>query len=100
MTITADEIVKELREYTYWCGSSNNASRDIHPGICDMAADRIESLQAQLATAQERERAAVALIRPDCSYCKNCGTDICPGGKCQFQGYEYFEWRGMPGRAE
>ena len=54
-----DEIVKELREHTYWCGSSNDASRNIHPHICDSAVDLIESLQAQLTESQRRQKAAV-----------------------------------------
>lgn len=47
------DTAQELRQFTYWCGADNPASRDIHPPICDKAADLIESLQAQLAEAKE-----------------------------------------------
>lgn len=41
-------LVSELRNYTYWCGSSQPYSRDIHPPICDEAADYIEALENAL----------------------------------------------------
>lgn len=51
--MNATEIVKALREYTYWCGSSGPASHDIHPQICDVAADLIEQQEAELAALKE-----------------------------------------------
>jgi hypothetical protein len=56
------EIVKELRNYEYWCGSSGKYARDIHPHICERAADMIESLQAKLTESRAREDAAVECV--------------------------------------
>lgn len=38
------DLVKELREYIYWLGSSGKYAHDIHPKVCDEAADAIEEL--------------------------------------------------------
>lgn len=37
-----DSLIKSLREYTYWLGVSGKESRDIHPKICDEAAEALE----------------------------------------------------------
>ena len=78
----ADEIVRELRD----------------PENCDVldyiddAADLIDSLTAQLAASQRREKAAVEDINllEDCSVCKHRDLDSCDlaGTEC------HFEWRG------
>lgn len=47
-------LVKELRSYTYWCGSDHPYSHDIHPKICDQAADRIEALERALNIVSEQ----------------------------------------------
>lgn len=44
-----DELIRKLREWTFWCGSTHRYSHDIHPHICDDAANALEELQAQLA---------------------------------------------------
>lgn len=38
------ELIKELKEYTYWFGGSLPCSREIHPPICDRAAEAIAEL--------------------------------------------------------
>jgi hypothetical protein len=60
--VNTDNIVKELRCFKYWCGCDSPASRDIHPKICDEAADTIEALRAQM----ERESP-----KP-CEFCDKC----------------------------
>lgn len=66
-------------------------------GVCKAtvdraAADLIDSLTAQLAESQRREKAAVEDINllEDCGVCKHHDLDSCDlaGTKC------YFEWRG------
>lgn len=47
--ISTEQIVKALREYKYWCGSTSDAARDIHPLICDTAAERLVSQAAEIA---------------------------------------------------
>lgn len=37
-------LIQELRSYTYWLGKDEPCSRDIHPPICDAAADAIQAL--------------------------------------------------------
>jgi len=44
---STEELIQMLHKFTYWCGSSSNAAHDIHPTICDLAADALESLQAE-----------------------------------------------------
>lgn len=38
------DLIIRLRKETYWLGSGGPYSRDIHPVICDEAADAIELL--------------------------------------------------------
>lgn len=38
------ELIERLRGYTYWLGKDEPCSRDIHPPICDEAADAISTL--------------------------------------------------------
>lgn len=38
------ELIERLRGYTYWLGKDEPCSRDIHPPICDEAADAISAL--------------------------------------------------------
>lgn len=49
------ELLERLRKETYWSGSSGPGSREIHPLICDEAADAIAELMAR-AEAAERQR--------------------------------------------
>lgn len=65
------DLVNELREYTYWLGSGEGYSRDIHPPICDKAADRIEELK------KERDEAIEAI-------CGICGVFPCPMEGCRW----------------
>lgn len=37
------ELIEALRSYTYWFGGGSTVSRDIHPPICDKAADTLEA---------------------------------------------------------
>ncbi len=100
--MNADEIVRALK---------SNAEVNHHAAVMMMAADLIETLQAQLAASQRRERAAVedlkdALYDPltiDCGYCKYRGAETdehvaTTGGchACENHGgfYDCFEWRG------
>lgn len=39
-----EELCERLSKYTYWSGSSNKGSRDIHPLICDEAIEAIKEL--------------------------------------------------------
>jgi hypothetical protein len=43
---------------------------------------------------QRRELATIQDIHVCCPTCIHCAKPICPGGKCSFQGYEYWKWRG------
>ena len=83
--MTTDEIVKALHKY------AKNAQESFEVDTMrdfDLAADLIESLQAQLAESRRREQAAVedmtAVLKRDsddiCAYCKNrieCKNEQC-----------------------
>lgn len=62
--------------------------------------DHIEALDARLAKAERERDAAVEDIKIGvrCDTCKHMGTDRCGHGKCQLQGYGYWQWRGVPER--
>lgn len=38
------ELIERLRKYTYWLGQSGPESKDMHPVICDEAADALEQV--------------------------------------------------------
>lgn len=42
-----EKLIERLRSYTYWLGQDGPESHDIHPLICDEAADAISMLQAE-----------------------------------------------------
>ena len=103
--MNADEIMRALK---------SNAEVNHHAAVMMMAADLIESLQAQLAASQRRERAAVEdmklivdAVREEhcdetcCFACKfDCDTSITDSGDyaCECPGFERddcFEWRGL-----
>lgn len=48
------EQIERLRKETYWSGSSGIGSRDIHPKICDEAADSIAVLLDRAEEAESR----------------------------------------------
>lgn len=85
--MNADEVVKELRRR----GLSNGTTLGYHSGLFEAAADMIESLQAQLAEAQKREKAAVEdlVAIGDCRTCGNKNAWCDNPDRCK--GYE---WRG------
>lgn len=39
---TVIDLIQKLREYTYWLGKDEPCSRDIHPPICDVAANVLQ----------------------------------------------------------
>jgi hypothetical protein len=108
--MNADEIVNRLREYAKRCDGVHSCWNDT---TLISAADLIESLQAQLAASQRRERAAVedmklivdAVREAHCdeTCCFACKYDadfsIAPSGdwanECPgFERDDCFEWRG------
>lgn len=48
------ELIDALNKETYWLGSSQPYSRDVHPVICDAAIEMLERLHSELATANAR----------------------------------------------
>lgn len=73
-------LVERLRNETYWLGGSEPYSHDVHPTICDEAAEVITDLIARVEAAEaraekaERERdAAIKMLRKIewCNGCKN-----------------------------
>ena len=46
------ELIERLKKETYWCGSSEAYSREIHPLICDEAASAIGELLSNLKAAE------------------------------------------------
>lgn len=56
--MNAEEIVNELRRH----GLSNGTALGTHVGICDIAADLIESLTAELTKSQRREKATATAL--------------------------------------
>ena len=96
-----DEIARALRDYASDCDSdSEYCFQCTFACVCDkfdnnapkIIADLIDSLTAQLAASQRREKAAVEDINllEDCSVCKHRDLDSCDlaGTEC------HFEWRG------
>ena len=96
----ADEIVRALRDYASDCDDCGDCLYCDFACVCGkfdynapkIIADLIESLTAQLAASQRREKAAVEDINllEDCGVCKHHDLDSCDlaGTKC------HFEWRG------
>ena len=95
----ADEVVRALRDYASDC-DGDVCFLCTFACVCDkfggnapkIIADLIESLTAQLAESERREKAAVEDINllEDCGVCKHHDLDSCDlaGTEC------HFEWRG------
>ena len=83
----ADEIVRAMRDYAYDCDADDACFQCTFAWVCDklnnnapkIIADLIDSLTAQLAASQRREKAAVEDINllEDCSVCKHRHLDSC-----------------------
>jgi len=99
--MTPDEIVRALRN----CKAYKTKS-DLQTTML-MAADMIESLQAELTASQRREQAAVEDMTQmaqqhllgDCTFCKHRSTpDMrhkpCKGCIQKNSSHKHFEWRG------
>lgn len=79
------KLIGRLKKETYWSGSSGAGSRDIHPVICDEAADAI----AKLLERAERAEKQLAESEPKHGHweeieddygglyyqCSNCGDE-------------------------
>jgi hypothetical protein len=91
--MNADEIVRALRENAEWC-DANEYEVPICMGDNQRgAADLIESLQAQLAESQRRERAAVKDLNGPgacftCKHFRRNGGDCFGAGRCRLDGIE------------
>lgn len=59
-------------------------SRDLIPALC-----------TALEQAEKERDAAIEDISPSCFTCKKRNTNTCPGSKCNFQMYDYWQWRGV-----
>jgi hypothetical protein len=95
--MNADEIVRSLRENAEWC-DANEYEVPICMGDNQReSADLIESLQAQLAESQRRERAAAEDLKIS-AYCRTCakGCGLCEAlSKRDHEGgCKDYEWRG------
>jgi hypothetical protein len=73
--MNANEIVKTLRAIAKRCDGTHSCW---YSGTLKNAADCIESLQAQLAESQRREKAAVEVVR--CGKCRHYNTTGCSDG--------------------
>lgn len=78
-------LVERLRNETYWLGGSEPYSHDIHPVICDEAAEVITDLIACIeATENERDRLREAM-KLNCLQCESMhknGNCMEVGGFC------------------
>ena len=105
----ADEIVRALRDYASDCDDCGDCLRCDFACVCGefdynapkIIADLIESLTAQLAASQRREKAAVEDLnglarfeKERCAYCLH--DEECEPGEmlCSYKGDKAFEWRG------
>ncbi len=101
-------LIDELKEFTYWQGQSGPESRDIHPPICEKAANTIETLLAE-------RNALLGALRGSCGDCvfretKKCeepciGCCHAPQHFCEPPSAdsglsECWQWRGIGGRNE
>ena len=95
----ADEIVRALRDYASECDDAETCRQCTFAWMCDecggnapkIIADLIDSLTAQLAASQRREKAAVEDAKiAGCLTCVRRGVCVTSGRKpC-----EDWEWRG------
>lgn len=65
----------QLREYTYWFGGSKPCSRDVHPPICDSAANAIIDLVERVDVTAEETLGKVSdnidnMARHGCAWCR------------------------------
>ena len=56
------ELIERLKKETYWVGGSHPYSHDVHPLICDEAAEAITSLLARAEAAEVRAKKAEKCI--------------------------------------
>lgn len=91
-----NEIVKALREHAEWAQENEWECPITLGDDLRKAADLIESLQAQLAESQRRERAAVEDLNltANCDVCKHYDADEISCAKPTVDSYSCFEWRG------
>lgn len=105
-----DEIVRALRDYASDCDGDEACFQCTFAWICDeldnnapkIIANLIDSLTAQLAESQRREKAAVAdfeilkgcKIKSDCCRaCRVCKKSVVNKGSCYHGKCEGFEYR-------
>ena len=69
-------LLGRLKKETYWSGKSGPESRDIHPVICDEAADAITELLARAEAAETRAEKAENSVSDIC----DDFTDFVTGG--------------------
>lgn len=99
------KLVERLRAYTYWLGKDEPCSRDIHPPICDEAADAISALLTGSDTLEmfadatkgvplnrvreiiEAERGGRLVVLPDTKYTDADGEEALRAAmwKCNYQ---------------
>lgn len=83
------ELIKRLKCETYWLGSDQPYSRDIHPVICNEAAIAITNLLARIEKVEKERDAAVNDIKhilkslPYGDFCGLCAKawDDCDEGE-------------------
>lgn len=79
------KLVERLRNETYWFGGSESYSHDVHPVICDEAAEVITDLIARVEAAEnERDRLREAM-KLNCLQCESMhknGNCMEVGGFC------------------
>lgn len=104
-----ENLEKELRGYTYWIGSCSPCSRDIHPPICESAADAIKSLNLCIFEKDHQIERLLSEIRGKCAYCSqntgeykaSLGAFTCSylkkGGLASsgYKNCEHWQWRGL-----
>lgn len=78
------ELIDRLKNETYWLGSGQPYSHDIHPAICDDAVVAITNLLARAEAAEARaekaERERDEYLEAICTHCGDfpCREDDCP----------------------
>lgn len=98
---TYKNLVERLSKETYWSGSSGPGSRDIHPAICDEAADAIAELMARAESAEREMDAAIKDLRSEvigtihaCDYCKKNDPENFQCKHTELTGCCEWEWNG------
>lgn len=87
------ELISKLKKETYWLGGSEPYSRDIHPKVCDEAADAISELLERAEAAEKQLAECKPVVRAHwvrhyydsgkqiddnwyCSQCAMCGGKV------------------------